>query len=807
MVLIAIVLIIALALATAFFRIPLWVWSTVIALLLALWSWYHPWIWLLFAMYIAIWLFLNLPVLRRRYLSAHIFNQIRTFLPSISTTEREVLEAGDIWWEQEIFCGKPNWKKFQQLRIPVLSDDEVSFLNNEVDELCAMLDDWKIILNQDLPEEVWAYIKEKKFWGLVIPKEYGGLGFSDYAHSTIIMRIATRSYSAAVNIMVPNSVGLAEFIHRYGTGPQKQHFLPKLASGQEITCFALTAPEAGSDAGSMNDIGQVCYGEFNGKKVLGVRLNFEKRYITLAPLATLIGLAFKLYDPEHLLGQQTFIGITLAMVPRDHPGLDIGRRHWPLYMGFMNGPIRGKDVFIPLDWLIGGPEMRGRGWHMMMECLSVGRGISLPALSCAAAKLCFRMTGAYVSLRKQFHQPIGKFEGIQEALSRIGGYAFLCDAARHFTAIGINAGVKPSIATAITKYHLTEMSRKIVNYAMDVHGGKAVQVGPRNYLANIYVALPISITVEGANILTRNLIIFGQGALRCHPYVREEVAAIDNPDSKKGLKLFDKILVKHIGFTLRNLVRTLIYGLTGGKVIAIKNGDTTRKYYQQITRMSAAFALVTDVSMLLLGGSLKKRERISARLGDILSYLYLATAALKYYECNPSLQSITGVRFLEWSQKYCFYQVEKAFDRFFGNFPHPWIANIIQGIIFPWGKQYCSPPDVLDHEIAAAMMRTSDFRDKLTEHCYLGADENSVVFRMEKAFASLIAAEDILSKLREAVHQGKISAKNNLYEQIDEAQQQMILTDDEINILKEYEKRRTDVIKVDEFNHLPGKQT
>lgn len=807
MVLIGILVVIFLALTAAFFRVPLWLWSSIILIVLFLTSLYHPLTWIAFGISFVIWLFLNIPPLRRRYLTQSIFNKVRTYLPSISSTEREVLEAGDIWWEQELFCGAPNWKKFEQLKIPRLSQEEQLFLDNEVNELCQMLDDWEIILQQDLPEPVWDFIKKKKFWGLVIPKEYGGLGFSDYAHSTIIMRIATRSYSAAVNIMVPNSVGLAEFLQRYGTDEQKQTYLPKLACGEEITCFALTAPEAGSDAGSMHDVGIVCYGDINGEKVLGVKLNFEKRYITLAPLATLIGLAFKLYDPDHLLGDKKFIGITLAMVPRQHPGIEIGKRHWPLYMGFMNGPIRGKDVFIPLNWIIGGPTLRGKGWRMMMECLSVGRGISLPALSCAAAKLSYRMTGAYVSLRQQFHQPIGQFEGIQEALSRMGGYTFLCDATRHFTAIGISQGIKPSIATAITKYHLTEMSRKIVNNAMDVHGGRAVQVGPRNYLANIYIALPISITVEGANILTRNLIIFGQGALRCHPYVREEVAAIDNPDVKKGLKRFDKILIKHIGFALRNFVRTLVYGLTGGKFILVRSNRPERKYYQQISRMSAAFALVTDMAMLLLGGSLKKRERISARLGDIVSYLYLATAALKYYESTPELQSGKGPFFLEWSQKYCFYQIQKAFDRFFINFPYRWLAYFIRGIIFPWGKQYYSPPDFLDHEIASAMMEITPFREKLTEHCYVGNDENNIFFRMEKAFESLFKVEKILLKLKKAVQEGNISAKNNLYKQLEEAQEKNILTDEEIAQLKDFEERRIDAIKVDEFNHLPGKKS
>lgn len=661
-----------------------------------------------------------------------------------------------------------------------------------------MLNDWEVINQADLPQAVWDYIKKERFLGLVIPKLYGGHGFSAFAHSTIVMKIASRSYSAAVNIMVPNSVGLAEFILQYGTKEQQSYYLPRFVVGDEIPCFALTAPGAGSDAGSMSDEGIVCYGEYHGQRTLGISLTWDKRYITLAPIATMIGLAFKLYDPEKLLGDKTDLGITLAMIPRNTPGVEIGQRHSPLLLAFLNGPVRGTEVFIPIDFIIGGTEARGKGWAMMMECLAVGRGLSLPALSCATAKLAYRMTSAYVKIREQFHMSIGYFEGIKEPLARIGAFTYLCEATRHLTAAAIDQNVKPSVATAITKYHLTEMSRKIVNHAMDIHGGRSIQLGPGNYLGFYYIAQPISITVEGANILTRNLIIFGQGALRCHPYVQQEVAALHENDSYQALKKFDRLLFKHGGYLLANLVRCWFYGLTNARWARAPTSDHTAKYYRQLTRMSVALSVVTDMSMGIIGGKLKKQERLSARLGDVLSYLYLASAVLKYYEDHQ--KPLSDLPFIEWIQSYCLHQITHAFEHFFANFPRPRLAKLVKNMIFPWGSHYHLPLDRQDHQLADLMMQGNGLRERLTAHIYLGTKAD-ICKKMDDAFQCRLAVEPAYQKLNRGIKAGEIKEKN-FSSQIMAAKTANILTDEEVKQLLELERLRLEVIQVDEFNIL-----
>ncbi len=740
-------------------------------------------------------LFLNIPIVRRQ-VSAKVFSDIKHKLPTISNTEKEVLNAGDVWWEQELFTGRPNWQKFLQFSPPKLNQEEQSFLNNQVNFLCNILNDWDIVINGDLPNHVWDYIKKERFLGLVIPKKYGGLGFSAFAHSTIIVKIASRSYSAAVDIMVPNSVGLAEFILHYGTEEQKSYYLPKFVIGNEIPCFALTAPQAGSDAGSMPDNGQICWGEFKGQRMLGVNLNWDKRYITLAPVATMIGLAFKLYDPDCLLGDKHNLGITLAMIPRDCPGVEIGQRHCPLFMAFLNGPVRGKDVFIPLTFLVGGQEAIGKGWSMMMECLSVGRGISLPALSTATAKLSYRMTSAYIKIREQFHTPIGSFEGIKEVAARIGAFTYLSEATRCLTAGAIDQKIKPSIATAITKYHLTEICRKIVNDTMDVHGGRLIQLGPSNYLGLYYIAQPISITVEGANILTRNMIIFGQGVLRCHPYIRQEIAALEEGDSRLALKKFDRLFFKHIGYILSNTLKCLVYGLTNGCFIRSPVFDYSAKYYRQLTRLSVGLALVTDMSIGIIGNKIKQRERLSARLGDILSHLYLASAALKYYE--DSGKPVCDIPFIDWIVTYCLYQIANAFELFFVNFPNQSIAKLVKSIIFPWGNNYHLPLDRQDHQIAHIMMQNDTLRERITDHIYLGSDEE-ILHKMDSAFKILLAAESAYQKLQKAVKERQITEKS-FYQQILAAKDANILNDQEVNVLLEYDRLRLEVIQVDEFN-------
>lgn len=798
---IEVILLIAAALTLIYFNIPLLISSFMfIGLLLALTAIQHPsfTLILLWLLSLGVIVFLNVPSLRRNIISAKVFEAVKHKMPTISKTEQEVLDAGDVWWEKQLMTGKPGWQKFLDFPATKLTEKEESFLNNQVNVLCAMLQDWEIINANNLPEQVWQYIKQERFLGLSIPEEYGGHGFSTFAHSTIIMKIASRSYSAAVNMMVPNSVGLAEFILHYGTQQQKKTYLPRFVTGEEIPCFALTGPEAGSDAGSMQDYGEVVNGDYEGKKTLGVKLNFDKRYITLAPIATMIGLAFKMVDPNHLLGETTDIGITLAMIPRNTPGITIGTRHSPLLMAFLNGPVRGKDVFIPLDFLIGGAEAKGKGWAMMMECLSVGRGVSLPALSTATAKLAFRTTSAYVHIREQFHVSIGAFEGIKEPLARIGAFTYLCEATRHLTAAAIDQGFKPSIATAITKYHLTEMCRKITNDAMDIHGGRGIQLGPQNYLGLYYIAQPISITVEGANILTRNLIIFGQGALRCHPFIRQEVAALSNSDQEKAIKRFDQVLFKHFGYVFSNVLRTIVYGITNGRWINVPINDYTAKYYRQLTRMSVALALVTDMAMGILGGKLKQRERLSARLGDALSYLYLASAALKYYEDHD--RPPADLPYIEWILTYCLFQISHAFDNFFVNFPKPRLAKFIKSLIFPWGSPYHLPLDNQDHQIADLMLRTGHFRERITQGIYTG-EPNDIIYKLEEVFVLKLEAEPAYQKVRAWLKQ-QGNKQNNIYEQIMAAKRANILTDQEVNQLLALDRLRLDVIQVDEFRTL-----
>src|SRR5689334_10633094 len=584
------------------------------------------------AAWIAVAIFAALSIvkpLRAALVTRPIFGIYKRILPQISQTEQEALDAGSIWWDADLFTGKPDWKKMFDYPEAKLSSEERAFLDGPVEELCGMLDEWDITHNRrDLPPEVWKFIRDKGFLGIIIPKSYGGLGFSAYAHSEIVTKISTRSGTAAVTVMVPNSLGPAELLIHYGTEEQKNHYLPRLAKGLEIPCFALTNPEAGSDAGAIPDFGVVCRGMHEGREVLGIRLTWEKRYITLGPVATILGLAFKLFDPDKLLGAQEDIGITLALIPTSHKGVNIGRRHIPLSAAFMNGPNWGKDVFIPMEWIIGGEKQVGHGWRMLVECLAAGRSISLPSMSMAAGKLGSRATGAYARVRSQFRTPIGKFEGVEEPLARIGGNTYMMDATRRMTMVALDSGEKPSVISAICKYHMTERMRSIINDAMDIHGGKGIMMGPNNYLGHAYMNVPIAITVEGANILTRSMIIFGQGAIRCHPFVLKEIAAAGAND----LAAFDRALWGHMAFTISNAARSLWLGITGGEGVAVPGGPETRRYLQMMTRFSSAFALLSDVSMFVIGGSLKRKEMISARLGDILSLLYIASATVKRFQ-------------------------------------------------------------------------------------------------------------------------------------------------------------------------------
>jgi acyl-CoA dehydrogenase len=740
---------------------------------------------------------LGFPPVRRVAVSAPLLKRFRKILPQVSQTEQEALDAGTVWWDGELFSGKPDWNKLLAFPKPTLSAEEQAFLDGPVEQLCAMVDEWRTThALHDLSPQAWQFIKDQGFFGLIIPKEYGGKGFSALAHSAVVTKLASRSGTAGVTVMVPNSLGPAELLLHYGTEAQKQRYLPRLAKGLEIPCFALTSPEAGSDAGSIPDFGVVCRGEFGGKKdVLGIRVTWEKRYITLGPVATLLGLAFKLYDPERLLGATEDIGITLALIPTDTPGVNIGRRHFPLNAAFQNGPNSGRDVFIPMDYIIGGVERVGQGWRMLMNCLAAGRSISLPASATGGAKLAARTSGAYGRVRVQFKTPIGKFEGVEEALARIGGNTYMMDAARVMTAGAIDLGEKPSVISAIVKYHLTERGRQVMNDAMDVHAGKGICLGPSNYLGRLYQTVPVTITVEGANILTRSMIIFGQGAIRCHPYVLREVRAANDTDKKRAVREFDAALFGHIGFIAGNTARALFHGLTGARFVRAPRG-TTRRYFQQLTRLSAGLALSADLAMLTVGGALKRKERISARLGDVLSQLYLCSTALKRFEDDGRPQA--DLPLLHWSMQDALYRTQQAFDGLFENFPSRIAAAILRRIVFPLGMPFAEPHDRLGHEVAALLLEPGAARDRLTAGIFAPRSENEPVGRLELAFEAAIACEPIDTKLRAAVKTGRLHARGD-DALIAEARSRGVIDAAEAEILVRAKALRRGAIMVDDF--------
>lgn len=742
--------------------------------------------------------FANSHQLRQRYITSRVITLLKKQLPPISATEREAIEAGNTWWEKQLFGGQPAWQSLFAIPKPTLTSAEQDFLNHQVEKLCEQLNDWQIIHEEkDLPPHIWQYLKNEKFFGMVIPKEYGGLGFSALAHSTVVTKIATRSISAAVNTMVPNSLGPAELLLHYGTKEQKSYYLPRLAKGEDIPCFALTAPEAGSDAGAIPDAGTVCWGKYKGEKVIGICLSWDKRYITLAPIATVLGLAFRLYDPDRLLGQEEDIGITLCLIPTSHPGVEIGHRHYPLNMAFMNGPTRGKDVFIPLDWVIGGKEMAGQGWRMLMECLSIGRSISLPALATACSKVVYRNTGAYAKLRRQFNSPLASFEGVEEALGQIAGFTYMLEATRILTAGAVDLKVKPSTASAIAKYHMTELSRQVITHGMDVHAGHGIQIGPRNFLAHMHFAIPISITVEGANILTRNLIIFGQGAIRCHPYLLKEVELLSAKET--DVVALDKTILSHIGFFAGNFLRALAYGLSGGKFIyANLKEKQIKKYQRQLTRMSAALALLSDTSLILLGGSLKRRERISARLGDIMSQLYLASAVLKYYKDHD--EPSADVDYVCWSLQYCLYKIQFSCNELLNNFPNKIIGLILKWTIFPFGQAYYAPSDALYKKVVAPMLSPSELRERLTQHMFSSKQQDEVGYQLDKALAQAGDIDPIWKKLHKALQSGALSPQLPFALRLEQAGKVGVLTPEEVTKMQDFEKLKNEIIKVNEFS-------
>ncbi|MCW2270397.1 acyl-CoA dehydrogenase [Pseudomonas sp. JUb96] len=750
-----------------------------------------------------------LPDLRRKVFSGPLFGWFQRTLPPMSQTEREAIDAGTVWWDGELFSGRPNWNTLLGYSRAELSEEEQAFIDGPTEELCAMVSDWQIGQDLDLPPAAWEHIKSHGFFALIIPKEYGGKGFSAYAHSQVAMKLATRSGDLASTVMVPNSLGPAELLLHYGTDEQRNHYLPRLARGDEIPCFALTGPLAGSDAGAMPDTGIICKGQWQGEEVVGLRLNWEKRYITLGPVATLLGLAFKAYDPEHLLGDEEELGISLALIPTDLPGVEIGQRHLPLGAAFMNGPNSGKDVFVPLDLLIGGQAMLGKGWMMLMNCLSVGRSISLPAVGTGAAKYTSLVTGQYARIREQFNVPLAAFEGIQESLARIGGNAFLMDSARLLTAKAVDLGEKPSVLSAILKYHLTERGRECIQHAMDVHGGKGIIMGPNNYLGRNWQGAPIFITVEGANILSRNLMIFGQGAIRCHPFVLKEVALAGREDHVQALNEFDQLLMQHIGFAVGNAASTLVLGLGLGHFEKAPGDALSQGYFRALNRQAAAFALLADLCMMLLGGELKRRERLSARLGDVLSNLYLSSAALKRYYDLGSPEHLQPL--LRWALEESLGLAEKALDRLLDNFPNRWLGCALRLVVFPFGRRHTGPSDALDAEVAALIGRAKGdpALEELLAGCYRPQDPNDPVGALQQASTLLDACIPLQQKLHQALKSGQVNPTPG-ESAIEAALRVGALEADEAQTLHAAEAARRTVIDVDAFSKealqpTPGK--
>ncbi len=789
----------------AYHRLPAIVWTVAAAIGLVLLGYFSSWpLPLLWAIFAVAALLGNPSPLRRAAVSRPLLSLFRKILPQVSQTEQEALEAGTVWWDGDLFSGNPDWNKLLSFPKPILSAEERAFIDGPVEELCGMSNEWQITHElYDLPPHVWQFLKDKGFFGMIIPKSYGGLEFSALAHSEVVMKLTTRSGTAAISVMVPNSLGPAELLLHYGTDAQKDYYLPRLAKGLEIPCFALTSPEAGSDAGGIPDFGVVCRGVWEGRQdVLGIRVTWEKRYITLGPIATLLGLAFRLYDPDQILGLEEDVGITLALIPTTTPGVHTGRRHMPLNAAFMNGPNWGKDVFIPMEYIIGGAAYVGQGWKMLMNSLAAGRSISLPANAVGMAKISALTTGAYGRVRTQFKMSIGRFEGVEEAMARIGGNTYIMNAARVMTAGAVDLGEKPSVVSAIVKYHLTERGRQTINDAMDVHGGKGICMGPSNYLALAYQQTPIAITVEGANILTRSMIIFGQGVIRGHPYVLKEIAATRETDGEKALRDFDAALFGHVSFVASNKARAFWMGLTSARFISVPGDRHTRRYYQQLTRLSSGFALMADVAMLVLGGSLKFRERLSARLGDILSLLYLASAALKHYEDQG--RPAEDLPLLHWSVQDALYRIEEGFFGLFENLPNRFLARMLRGQIFPYGREFRPPRDELGRQVVDLMLAPNPARERLTAGIYLSDDENDPVGSLETALRAVIAAEAVEGKIRAAQKTGALDGRS-ADEVAAQALAKGVISDAEARALALAKQLRRKAIMVDDFPRDLGK--
>jgi acyl-CoA dehydrogenase len=770
-------------------------WAVPVAIWLVVWrvSGHLPFLfWVTATVFVALAVLFGIPTIRQRLVTPPLMRAMAGYLPRISDTEKLALEAGTVWWDGDLFSGRPNWSKLLDFEPRPLSAEEQAFLDGPVTELCGMIDDWEAHRTGDLPAAVWDYMKSHGFFGMIIPTEHGGLGFSAAAHSAVITRIGSRSVAGAVTVMVPNSLGPAELLLHYGTEDQKRHYLPRLARGEEIPCFALTEPAAGSDAASGKSRGRVCRGVFDGEEVLGMRLDWEKRYATLAPVATVIGLAFTLHDPEHLLGEVENLGITCALIPADLPGVETGRRHDPLGVPFLNGPTTGTDVFVPLDFIIGGPEMAGQGWRMLMESLAAGRSISLPALSAGAAEVSARVTGAYATVREQFNVPIAAFEGIEERLTRIGGLTYLMNAARGLTAAAVDAGEKPSVLSALMKAYMTEFMRIAVNDGMDVLGGAGISRGHRNMLAAGYMALPIGITVEGANILSRSLIIFGQGAIRCHPYVLEEIHAVETHD----LGRFDRALFGHMGFVLSNCFRAWVLGLTGSRPARPRRRGPLEDYVAELSRMSAAFTFMADVTMAVLGGALKRKEMLSGRMADALAWMYFGSAVIKRFEDEG--RPAADLPFARWGLTKALYEIETALSEFLRNFPSPWVRRFVRWSIFPLGTHHHPPNDRLRREVASALVFGGEGRLRLTPDMYIPPPEEPGLGFLEAALAKVLRARPLERKLHEAVRRGRL-ARADRPALVKAGLASGVITEEEARWVLEAEAARNEVIQVDDF--------
>lgn len=716
------------------------------------------------------------------------YKKAKKSIPKLSKTEEEALNAGDTWLEQDIFTGTPNWKRLSQVET-TLSVEEQAFLDNETHSLCSMLDEWQISQDGDLPNKVWTYIKEQGFFGLVIPKEYGGKGFSARAHSEVVMKIASRSGVGAVTVMVPNSLGPGELINYYGTEEQKAYYLPRLAKGIDVPCFALTEPEAGSDATSIQSEARVVKKKVDGKSVLGLSITLDKRWITLAPVASLIGLAVYVKDPDGLLQGEGQEGITCVLIPRDSKNLEIGNRHLPASQPFMNGTLRGKDIFVPITTIIGGQKKAGAGWQMLVECLSIGRSISLPALGAASSTVSYLTTGAFARARRQFNVELAQFEGVAEKLAEIAGLNYIINSTRLLTVAAVNEHKKPSVASAITKYFNTELARIVINNAMDVHAGRGVVVGPRNYLSNFYMGVPISITVEGANIMSRNLLIFGQGSMACHPFIREEFYAV----SSENREAFRGVIWRHIAYFLQNMAKSICSAWSGGIFICAPKSPMKREY-QRLARLSHAFAWLADLSLICLGGDLKRKERLSARLADGMSYLYMAMGVLRSVELNQDNKEEQA--HAQWALRYCYYHAQKSMLQFCLNFPSKLLGRFMRLIAFPFGQTMHAPSDKMDNKLAQLMITNNHYRERIKQYIYLSGDEKQALDRVEHTLQLIIDTDDLFKKVADLRRFKGAKFREKLEEKV--AKQE--ISPEERDKILMVEHARFDAVLVDEFD-------